>query len=147
MTTACPYCGATLNLNYCVVCGRQSNPSLNRMGSLKTVARNTDVTQRLDDPLQAKKYKRYQTLLRFRKSGLYLLKLGLGGVIIAALILCVSNQAADLFRMQSLVAPWMKSHRIVFPNQLPLTLSNLKESIVNATQSGKAKQPAKHRHK
>lgn len=149
MTTACPYCGATLNLNYCVVCGRQSDPSLNKMGSLKTVARNTHVTHRLEDPLQIKEYRGQQKHLRFRSRLRSLLTLLFGGLVSAILIWYVAVQAINVFQMQNLLAPWMKSHRIIFSNNLPLDLSSIKQSIEHAAQLQTVKHKAhanKHKH-
>jgi hypothetical protein len=140
MTTSCPYCGATLNLNYCVVCGRQSNPSINKMGSLKSAARNTDITKRLDDPLQAKKYRHQQIFMRLKRAGAFLLKMAIGGVVIAALVIIIISQAANLVQMQNMLAPWMKSHRLVFPNEVPSSVEAFKASLLRAPLAAKNKQ-------
>jgi hypothetical protein len=148
MTTSCTYCGATLNLNYCVVCGRQSNVSMNKMGSLKTVARNTDATQRLESPVEMQKRKHKDILMRVQKIGSYCLKVVFGGIMIAALFVIVANQASDLFQMGSTLSPWMKSHRIAFPGQMQLNIDALKASLNRGTAKKTPKLNSdKHKHK
>ncbi len=116
MTTSCPYCGATLNLNFCVVCGRQSGPSMNKMGNLKNVARNTDITTRLEDPLQTEKYRKQQKAQRFRKVLKFILETTIGGLIVAALIFLGITQMIDshVARGMNQIIPWMKTHRLKF---------------------------------
>ncbi len=150
MTTSCPYCGAALNLNYCVVCGRQSSPLGNKMGTLKTVARNTDVTQRLEDPLQEKQVKRQQNLLRLQRIAKFIVKVIIACLIIGILIFCATTQITNVYQMPGLLAPWIKSHRITFPNQLPHSLSAIEQSIVTATQQATHKlvtPPDKHKRR
>jgi hypothetical protein len=71
MSGNCPLCGAPLNLglNFCVVCGRRSSGGeSSKMVGLKSAARQSDLTQKID--ISDGRFKRAgkpKVALRFRK--------------------------------------------------------------------------------
>jgi hypothetical protein len=105
---------------------------MNKMGSLKTITRNTDATKILDSPLEMGKRKRQEMINRTQNAAGYFVKVVASGLLIAALFLIITNQATDLFQMQASVAPWMKSHRIVFPATVQAHIDNIKASLNRA---------------
>jgi hypothetical protein len=120
------------------------------MGSLKTVARNTDVTQRLEDPFQEEQLRRQQSLLRLKGIVKLIAKVSMAGLVVALLIFCAISQITNVHQIPSLYAPWMASHRITFPDQLSDSLSDFSQSVVNATQQALHKriaQPDKHKQR
>jgi len=102
------------------------------MGSLKTIARNTDATKILDSPIGLGERKRLEMIKRTQKAAEYFVKVVASGLLIATLFLIITNQATDLFQMQAAVAPWMKSHRILFPAAVQSNIDNIKASLNHA---------------
>jgi len=90
MTASCPYCGATLNfgLKFCVVCGRQTTSALNKMGSIKTNVRNSDVTRRLEENNVRESPREKTKSLRFRNDIRTLSQTIFYGLIVGALFFC-----------------------------------------------------------
>ncbi len=142
MGSSCPYCGAVLKLKFCVVCGRHSR--LNKMGQIISTARNTDVTQRLEDPFFDEEVNP-QKSLRFHQTVRPIMEAILSGLIAGTLIFCAAKQALDFYdsadQISGFLSPWMRSHRFAFPNtwQLP--------NKQQADATYKAEMPKRRQHK
>lgn len=118
MTTSCPYCGAALNLNFCVVCGRQGSSATNKIGNLQNVARNSDVTQRFENPLETEKLRKEQKALRLKKLFRFILECTVGGLIVAALFFIGVQQIINyqIVNKMNQVMPWLQTLHLKFPN-------------------------------
>lgn len=108
---SCPYCGAAVKLNFCVSCGRQPKPNI--MGSIRSSARNTDITTRIDEPLKNIKNISPQSL-RARKSLLGIIQAILGGIVLGLLIFCAVKMGQEFCQSNEGMKMWSKSHRFIF---------------------------------
>jgi hypothetical protein len=140
MSSSCPYCGAVLKLKFCVVCGRQSK--LNKMGHLHNTARNTDATQRLEDPFYEEEIDP-QKSLRFHKNVRPIAEASISGLIAGVLIFCAAKQALDFYGSENIndvVGPWMKSHHFELPARWPVQPA---DAVYKADQHKKKQQKNK----
>jgi hypothetical protein len=110
MSGTCPYCGAPLNfgLKFCIVCGRQSADVVNKMGNLKTGARQAETSKRMDDSGQAVDYHIQKKTLRFGNKIRLLLTTMVYGFIAGTLFFCAVKVALEVNiteRVQRIAAP------------------------------------------
>jgi hypothetical protein len=110
MSGTCPYCGAPLNfgLKFCIVCGRQSADVVNKMGNLKTGARQAEASKRMDDSGQSVDYQIQKKTLRFGNKVRVLLQTMVYGFIAGTLFFCAVKVALEVNiteRVQRIAAP------------------------------------------
>ncbi len=112
------------------------------MGHLRTTARNTDATQRLEDPFYEDEIDP-QKSLRFHRSVKPVVEATIGGIIAGTLIFCAAKQALDFYgsdNINNVVTPWIKNRHFEFPHKWPLQTQQQADVVHKPDQHKKRQQ-------